>query len=289
MFPPSCLLEALSEPPVCWCVSHRGDAPGRQVSESVRVREGVLLGVCTCECVRLFPVHFAGFCQLPTSPRPPCRGSGVPQLLRFEAQREPGPPPPRLPHLAASITRPGGSLGLTPALAPAARSGAGSGCAHSLCRSPYPVCRRGWLPSASCPRRPSGCGPVRVRDQAQNKKATPSPSAPACGWQLSSCAPLTPAPVCSSRYCLRGKPRIGRSTPPRTGLCCPAGGRPTGSSLCTTPRRHRPGPGSEPSPRLPCWGRLALPSPLTDDVPPGLRLGVHWDRGQLSPFMSGQR
>nr|XP_030688041.1 peroxisomal N(1)-acetyl-spermine/spermidine oxidase isoform X3 [Globicephala melas] len=44
-------------------------------------------------------------------------------------------------------------------------------------------------------------------------------------------------PSFGSRSCLQGKPHTGRFTPPRTELCCPAGGRLTGSSLCGI-RRH---------------------------------------------------
>lgn len=86
------------------------------------------------------------------------------------------------------------------------------------------------------------------------------------GVTLWPCAGTRPEPtlLCSSRCCLRGKPHTGHFTPPRTGLCCPAGGRPTGSSVCGTCRHSGPGPGFEPgsAPLVP--GRLAPPFPLTD-------------------------
>uniref|UniRef100_A0A3Q2KVC3 Polyamine oxidase n=1 Tax=Equus caballus TaxID=9796 RepID=A0A3Q2KVC3_HORSE len=98
-------------------------------------------------------------------------------------------------------------------------------------------------------------------------------------------------PSFGSRSCLQEKPHIGRFTPPRTALCCLAGGRLTGSSLCGTHRCNHLGPSSEPSPSssepnsappVPGGGRTTLF--LTDSVQPGLRCGdVHVSRDQLSP------
>ena len=98
---------------------------------------------------------------------------------------------------------------------------------------------------------------------------------------MTSLAPCSNPLLCSSRSFSQEKPHIEPFTPPHTGLCCLAGGRPTGSSLFGIPRRSCPGPGSESACSFSAGGGSHHPFLCSA----WLDTGIYCSQGQRSHFL----